>query len=139
MKYLLIILLIFLTGETLAQDTTEVKIHNSVLKLGEMLNFGDSSIKFKEVISDSRCPIGVTCIWAGEAVVRVELYKNGIFQKEKIETVGGGKIPLDLLAEEISYNLNGLILLPYPKVETTEKHDPYSLHIQISKISDSLN
>lgn len=32
--------------------------------------------KLKEIIEDSRCPQGVTCIWAGQVVVAVEVYKD---------------------------------------------------------------
>lgn len=138
MKYLLILVFIFFSAEVSAQDTTKVKIYNSVLEVGEMLNFGEGSIKFKEVVSDSRCPNGVTCIWAGEAVVLVELFQDGKFQKEKVLKVGGGQVPLELLAEGVSYNLNGLILLPYPGVETKEESISYSLHVRISEIADAL-
>ncbi len=33
-------------------------------------------IKFVEVVSDSRCPQGVTCIWAGEVSCLVEVSKG---------------------------------------------------------------
>ncbi|MFH1381984.1 MAG: hypothetical protein ABIH70_03735 [Chloroflexota bacterium] len=39
---------------------------------GENLN-----IKFVEVITDSRCPSGATCVWAGEASCLVEITKTG--------------------------------------------------------------
>ncbi|MEP6947138.1 MAG: hypothetical protein ABJA02_14555 [Acidobacteriota bacterium] len=34
-------------------------------------------IKFVEVTEDSRCPMGATCIWAGNAKVRVEVRNRG--------------------------------------------------------------
>lgn len=30
------------------------------------------SIQFKEVVEDSRCPVNVTCVWEGIAIVNVE-------------------------------------------------------------------
>lgn len=138
MKYLIVLFFMIFSAEVSAQDTTEVKIYNSVLEVGEMLDFGKGSIKFKEVISDSRCPTGVTCIWPGEATILVELFQNGVFQKEKIITVGSGKTPLDLLAAGVSYNLNSLVLLPYPDVKTKEQQVSYSLHVRISEIADKL-
>ncbi len=34
-------------------------------------------IKFKEVVEDSRCPEGATCVWAGRVSVIVEITENG--------------------------------------------------------------
>jgi hypothetical protein len=33
----------------------------------------DSTIRFVGVLEDSRCPIGVNCVWEGDAVARLEL------------------------------------------------------------------
>lgn len=44
------------------------------LRVGEQLAFaGGASLRFAEVRSDSRCPIGAQCIQAGEAVVAFEI------------------------------------------------------------------
>ena len=40
-------------------------------------------LKLKNVLNDSRCPEGVTCIWAGEVSVVVEVYKDKQFVGEK--------------------------------------------------------
>lgn len=31
------------------------------------------SLRFERVVSDSRCPVGVTCVWEGDAVARIQL------------------------------------------------------------------
>lgn len=43
------------------------------LRAGESATSGDRQLQFgfEQVIADSRCPTGVQCIWAGDAVVRV--------------------------------------------------------------------
>ncbi|EGV43819.1 hypothetical protein BZARG_2976 [Bizionia argentinensis JUB59] len=46
------------------------------LQYQDMVTIGDYNLKFSELISDSRCPNGVTCVWAGEVVIEVEIYKN---------------------------------------------------------------
>jgi len=33
-------------------------------------------LKLKSVFDDSRCPEGVTCVWAGEVSVIIEVYKD---------------------------------------------------------------
>ena len=43
-------------------------------------------IILKEVLSDSRCPEGVTCIWAGEVQIVVSLYQNKKFIEDKTIT-----------------------------------------------------
>ena len=32
--------------------------------------------KLKEIIEDSRCPEGITCIWAGQVVATIEVYND---------------------------------------------------------------
>ena len=39
---------------------------------GALLDTG-LTITFETVVEDSRCPIGVTCVWAGDAVVRIRI------------------------------------------------------------------
>ena len=41
------------------------------------------SFKIKEVISDSRCPEGVNCVWAGEVELVLSIYKESIFYKDE--------------------------------------------------------
>ena len=35
------------------------------------------TVKFLEVLEDSRCPEGVDCVWAGNAKIKLELSKKG--------------------------------------------------------------
>ena len=49
-----------------------------VLKIGESaLTTDDIRIRFDAVRSDSRCPSGAQCIWAGEATIAVTLSRYG--------------------------------------------------------------
>jgi len=36
-----------------------------------------ASITFKRVLDDSRCPVDVTCVWAGDARIEVTISRNG--------------------------------------------------------------
>jgi hypothetical protein len=40
---------------------------------GQTLQVGALQVRFVSVAGDSRCPIDVLCVWAGDAIVRVEL------------------------------------------------------------------
>lgn len=35
------------------------------------------TLKFVSVVEDSRCPEGVTCVWAGNAKIKVAVMQNG--------------------------------------------------------------
>jgi len=89
MKYLTVLLFLSLPFVSFAQETP-VKVHSSILQAGELFNLGEVTVLFKEVISDSRCPKQVTCIWAGEAKVLLEIYENGKFLENKIISSAGG-------------------------------------------------
>ena len=45
------------------------------LRIGEVTKVGDSALNAEllHVVEDSRCPIDVTCVWAGNASVEVRL------------------------------------------------------------------
>jgi hypothetical protein len=49
----------------------------------------DLGIKFVEVVSDSRCPQGVTCIWAGEVSCLVEVAKGSAGTSRIVLTQSG--------------------------------------------------
>ena len=65
-----------------------------VLAPGESFFLQDLAVKFDGVSADSRCPLGVTCIWEGDAVVELvatdppspgqalELHTAGQFPRE---------------------------------------------------------
>ncbi|CAM3574537.1 hypothetical protein FLGE108171_03850 [Flavobacterium gelidilacus] len=60
-------------NEILINATSKVNVGN------------DYEMKISKIVSDSRCPEGVTCVWAGEVQLELEIYKN---QKlEKLETL----------------------------------------------------
>lgn len=134
MKILFFYFVLF-CGMAFAQEAEESMVLNTTLKEGEMFFFGNNSVQFQKVISDSRCPKEVTCVWPGEATVLIHVYEKGKFQYEKTITVGGVNIPLDL-SEDI-YNLVGLVLLPYPSLKNEVITEEYVLNLKISeKIKD---
>ena len=75
MKYFTLILsFIFLTScatkptandnEILINTTSKVSVGNNY------------ELKISKNIADSRCPEGVSCVWAGEVQLEIEIYKN---------------------------------------------------------------
>src|SRR5262245_11986505 len=63
----------------------EVKYHEMAF-----INEGKITIRFSSVIQDSRCPIGVQCIQAGEAEIELQLSKGRMAPTtSKLSTVSG--------------------------------------------------
>ena len=52
---------------------------SKTIRLQQKVSFNDYDVKFKKVITDSRCPKNVMCVRAGEAYVLVSIYKNSHF------------------------------------------------------------
>ncbi len=76
-KSLLAIIILFSTFAFGQEDSAETpKIAVKVPK-GETVVLKGVSIKFMEVMEDSRCPEGVDCIWAGRAIVKAKVTANG--------------------------------------------------------------
>ena len=93
--------------------------------IGQELNFGKTSVNFLGVISDSRCPTQVTCIWPGEAKVLLGIRLNGkYFEKEVVISGRGAEIPLpnDILMQ-FSH------LRPYPETGAEIPAEDYCLRI----------
>ncbi|AUC82896.1 hypothetical protein [Lacinutrix sp. Bg11-31] len=138
MKNILFILVILFTTAGLAQDSTKVKVDTpkivSKLMYGKTISIEDLEFKFVAIESDSRCPKGVQCIWAGEAVVLLDVFKNG----EKIEqkrVVFSPKISLinkigNVFSSE-AFNVSSLNIAPYPKYDNKINAEDYYIQLQI--------
>lgn len=50
----------------------------TVAALGQTIRTNGVLITPLDVVSDSRCPVDVTCIWAGEVTLKTTLEKNGV-------------------------------------------------------------
>lgn len=125
--------LFFVTSLGFSQNTT---VNTSVLSLGQSLNFEDRSLIFKRVISDSRCPKGTTCIWAGEAKVLVEVFLKGKFLEEKVISLGEAtNPPSDLFGDEF-FNISKLKLTPYPEISGKIPLSDYRLLMEVSQTEE---
>ncbi len=134
MKYTLTLIFALLMGSAFSQDSDTVVNYNSLLRTGELFSFENKSIQFKKVISDSRCPKDVTCIWAGEAKVLVSVWENGKEVKEEIVTLNAASdFKFNFSDSEEVFTLNSLDLYPYPESSRKIEAAEYCLKIQLSK------
>jgi len=115
---------------------------NTVVSIGQefSLNIGqtadlegdDFSIKFFEVIQDSRCAIGTTCIWAGEVIFVIEITHNGLEEQMTLTQPGLEDWPSRYFYKqfyEITYNIT-----PYPELNNPILKDDYNLELIINTI-----
>ena len=47
----------------------------------------DARITFKRVTDDSRCPVDVTCVWAGDAKIEITISRNGAPDETRILSI----------------------------------------------------
>lgn len=125
MKILLISLILLVSCTFAAAKDPE----QLLLKTGQQktAKTGRITIKFLELIEDSRCPTDVNCVWAGIARIKVQLSKGGKTaivelntQNEKATVFQGHTVTLKDLQ---------------PRQSTTSKYSPsaYAATITISK------
>lgn len=97
----------------------------------------DSSleIEFVKVLSDSRCPKDVQCIWAGEAKILVKVYRNGVFESEDQLTIHPRVLEVAVL-EKLSSKLTrikALQLFPYPDTAASALKNEYYIEFSIEQ------
>ena len=123
-----------LASLTYAQDSTVVKAPKIVMeqKINQAIPVNNMSVTLLKVVSDSRCPIGVTCIWAGEAKVLVEVITNGKKEKKEVFITSNGLTKsTSFIASDGEFNINAIDLLPYPEVGKAVSE--YVLKISVTK------
>lgn len=107
-----------------AQDSTVVKVTPPKiavkLMLGKTVVLAATEVSFETVLEDSRCPKNVTCIWAGQAKVRVRVKPQGGSESVRDITFNPGLQGSILLAETKDCRIVVDNLHPYP-IATTEE------------------
>jgi hypothetical protein len=76
MKKSILLFLVLFNMLAFAQNTRKENIKYVKITQKKCLKKSGYQIVLKEVVSDSRCPEGVTCVWAGEASAIVSVYKD---------------------------------------------------------------
>lgn len=119
MKQLLSISLFLLSLSFFAQNESAMAPKIAIkLNKGETLKLHDVTLTFTEVIEDSRCPKYTNCIWAGRAIVQLEITDKAGKQQDK--TIILGETKGNELADKTLYRANGYVieavsLNPYPE------------------------
>ena len=125
----LICLLIFLIG-CQTPSGSEVKVYKYgdelELRLGEVgiIDGVDETIEFVDVLEDSRCPLNVECIWAGNGKVQIRFSSKEIQLNTFLE-------PQKITISEVRIEL--ISLTPYPEYPGEIDKDDYKIRLLITR------
>jgi hypothetical protein len=109
-------------------------------KIGEEFSIGvgqsasiegeELRVKFVEVISDSRCPMGANCIWEGEATCLVDIiYNESVYRKTLTQPgMAGSPSQADFEDYTIVFNVE-----PYPSTDAEIRTTDYRLRLTVNK------
>jgi len=136
MKLLFIILIpVIIFGQNI-QTSNDSTILVSKLNYKKSISIEDINLKFEEVLSDSRCPKDVECVWAGEAKVLIEIYQNGHIDIRKeiiIDVKGILNDASNLIYASNTIKVYATGLYPYPT--TSQKKDLETYYLEISVLA----
>lgn len=119
------------------------EVQQATLCQGDDMHLGDREIRFKKIVSDSRCPKNVSCIWAGEVKVLVEFFEDGKLKGEKVITgtniavgnndiVSSANISLAEFFKNSDFNIKKVVVTPYPEAGHKITQEEYSVELLVS-------
>lgn len=135
MKKLVLVLIALICCSIIYSQKPEYSRVVEVLTVGDELEIGQkilndkTSVKFIKVISDSRCPENVACIWQGEAKVLLGISVNENYFEKQIVISGRLGQVLKFGNHEILISY----LKPYPTVVRKTNAEVYCLGIELVK------
>ena len=132
---LLLVILMLLLSFGCNGQASEVKAYLGQefdLYIGQTALVEDEQIKFKfiEVVTDSRCPKGATCIWQGEVTCIVEITYFESLHHKTLTQPGLTQEPSRDVFKEYGITFN---VKPYPELGKDIKTGEYRLQLVIEK------
>ena len=88
------------------------------------------TVKFLELVEDSRCAEGTNCVWAGNATIKVVVSKDGASETFEMNTNLGAKG--NVFA---GYAINLTSLTPTPKANVRINRNAYTATFSISRMT----
>ena len=127
---LLASLLLSTSCDGLLPDINTPLGQQSMLEPGQAVLVTDEqlSIRFKEVLNDSRCPTGVTCIWAGQIACLLEVTYQDTPNDLVITEMGSGPGTADFNGYTFAFNVQ-----PYPQAGKTINSSDYRLMLTVNR------
>ncbi len=95
----------------------------------------NNRLEIDSVITDSRCPVGVNCIWEGNAEVRLELIVGGNYH-HYLNLNTNSNFQQDTVISGIAFRLANI--LPYPSAHNDLEYQNYRIEIKPYGTADCL-
>jgi hypothetical protein len=97
---------------------------------GQSAQVGPLKVSFSGVASDSRCPVDVVCVWAGDAVARIELSQpTGAVETRELHTMSPQGVTYG------SYQIELVRLDPAPRSTQPIPPASYRLVVRVTPLS----
>ncbi|MDQ5928076.1 MAG: hypothetical protein QG633_514, partial [Patescibacteria group bacterium] len=112
--------------ETPTEDERVRAPEDKVISVGEPTEISGLTVTLNKV-TDSRCPTGVQCIWAGEATASVTLAQGAETSTIDMKLDAGS-------VEFAGYNVSLTAALPYPTEGVSVAQDDYMLVFHVAPV-----
>jgi hypothetical protein len=99
------------------------------LRYDKTVEYGELELRWR-ALEDSRCPIGVTCVWAGQMLATIEIAKRDEAPLEVELLRRTGREPV--VSRAFGYELRLLEVEPHPKENVTPSRGDYVMRIEIA-------
>ncbi len=104
-------------------EAFELAVHQTAQITAENI-----SVTFQEVLEDSRCPVDVTCIWAGLAKVSLQVVVSGQERELSLSTS-----PPENSAVFENYTFWLILVRPVPRSDQTMDRSAYVVTVMVDK------
>ena len=134
MKKLVLFLFMIISSVVLAQSQKSQKVKYVTIKQKLCPNQKGFQLVLKAISNDSRCPEGVTCIWAGEVTAVVSVYKDSKLIEDStlvfsMKNEEDNKKWLASYLSDKQKKIKSISVLPYPKEGSKINPEEYYLKI----------
>lgn len=134
MKKLVLFLFMIISSVVLAQSQKSQKVKYVTIKQKVCPNQKGFQLVLKAISNDSRCPEGVTCIWAGEVTAVVSVYKDSKLIEDStlvfsMKNEEDNKKWLASYLSDKQKKIKSISVLPYPKEGSKINPEEYYLKI----------
>lgn len=100
------------------------------LRVGQTAVFGQEPVRlaFESVAEDSRCPVGVQCVWQGNARIRLHLSDGS---GARLLELNSGVDPRS--AAELGYRVELIAVEPAPEANRPLTQDRYRVTLRVTR------
>jgi hypothetical protein len=116
-------------GERPDGPSTPASPQEVQVALGQSQRVGALTVRFDEVSADSRCPLGVQCVWEGDAVVLLTVTATA--RSGALELHTAGRFPREGTYE--GYRVRLVSLEPQPRAGEPVRVDQYRATLMVTR------